>query len=90
MTEIWMTCSPCRTTSRRTSSPRCRSSWPVVQARAHTRHTDNIEAYQLYLRGRHVFFRRTPGAMAQSKLFFEQALAKDPRYTLALTGLADQ
>ena len=60
------------------------------QARAHTRHTDNIEAYHLYLRGRHVFFRRTPGAMAQSKLFFEQALAKDPRYTLALTGLADQ
>ena len=59
------------------------------QARAHTRHTDNIEAYHLYLRGRHVFFRRTPGAMAQSKLFFEQALAKDPRYALALTGLAD-
>ena len=28
--------------------------------------------------------------MAQSKLFFEQALAKDPRYALALTGLADQ
>ena len=28
--------------------------------------------------------------MAQSKLFFEQALAKDPGYVLALTGLADQ
>jgi len=61
-----------------------------IQPRAHTRHTDNIEAYHLYLRGRHIFFRRTPAAMAQSKLFFEQALAKDPRYALALTGLADQ
>ena len=28
--------------------------------------------------------------MAQSKVFFEQALAKDPRYALALAGLADQ
>ena len=60
------------------------------QTRTGTRHTDDIEAYHLYLRGRHVFFTRTPEAMAQSKLFFEQALAKDPRYSLALTGLADQ
>ena len=58
--------------------------------RAHTRHSDNLEAYHLYLKGRYNFFRRTPGAMAQSKVFFEQALAKDPRYALALTGLADQ
>ena len=60
------------------------------QPRAHTRHTDNVEAYHLYLKGRHTFFRRTPDAMAQSKLFFEQALVVDPRYALALTGLADQ
>jgi TolB-like protein/Tfp pilus assembly protein PilF len=60
------------------------------QPRARTQHTDNVEAYHLYLKGRHAFFRRTPGAMAQSKRFFEQALAMDPRYALALTGLADQ
>lgn len=56
---------------------------------ARPRHTDNIEAYHLYLKGRHQFFRRTPEAMAQSKVFFEQALAEDPSYALALAGLAD-
>jgi len=60
------------------------------QPQAQSRHTDNLEAYHLYLRGRHSFFRRTPDTMAQSKVFFEQALAKDPRYALALAGLADQ
>jgi serine/threonine protein kinase len=45
------------------------------QPRARLQHTDNVEAYHLSLKGRHTFFRRTAGAMAQSKRFFEQALA---------------
>ena len=60
------------------------------QPRAHSRHTDNLEAYHLYLKGRYTFFRRTPDALAQSKAFFEQALATDPRYAPALAGLAEQ
>ena len=56
---------------------------------ARARHTDNVEAYHLYLKGRHHFFRRTPEEMARSKEFFQQALVKDPNYALALAGLAD-
>ena len=59
-------------------------------AGTHSRHTGDVEAYHLYLKGRHIFFQRTPDSMAKSKLFFEQALDKDPHYALALTGLADQ
>ena len=53
------------------------------------RHTDNVAAYHLYLKGRHRFFRRTPEAMLESRSFFEEALAEDPKYALALGGLAD-
>ena len=47
-------------------------------AGTHSRHTGDVEAYHLYLKGRHIFFQRTPDSMAKSKLFFEQALGPDP------------
>ena len=51
-----------------------------------TRQTDNVEAYHLYLRGRHHFFRRTRQEMEKSQECFRQALEKDPNYALALDG----
>lgn len=51
--------------------------------------TDNAEAYQLYLRGRYHWYRWTPEEWEKSRDYFEQAVAKDPKYALAWCGLAD-
>jgi TolB-like protein/DNA-binding winged helix-turn-helix (wHTH) protein/Tfp pilus assembly protein PilF len=55
------------------------------------RYTDDLEAYQLYLRGRYALDRRTPvgGSMGNALQFFEQAAAKDSNYALAYAGAAD-
>jgi serine/threonine-protein kinase len=53
------------------------------------RHTGNVRAYTLYLRGRFEWNRRTPESMAAAVRYFEQAIAEDPGYALAYTGLAD-
>ena len=51
--------------------------------------TQSFEAYNLYLRGRHHFHRRTEAALRRAMDCFRQALAVDPGYALAYTGLAD-
>ena len=51
--------------------------------------TNNPEAYQLYLKGRYYWEKRTPEALDKSKDYFNQAIAKDPNYGLAYVGLAD-
>jgi serine/threonine protein kinase/tetratricopeptide (TPR) repeat protein len=53
------------------------------------RHTENTEAYQLYLRGRHAWNKRTIEGMRQSLSYFQQAIETDPSYARAHTGLAD-
>jgi serine/threonine-protein kinase len=53
------------------------------------RYTDNIEAYQLYLQGRYFWNRRTAEGIKNGIRYFEQAIAEDPNYALAYTGLAD-
>lgn len=54
------------------------------------RHTDDPEAYELYLRGRHVWHQwKTPEGMRMAIGFFERALAADPLFARALAGLAD-
>jgi TolB-like protein/DNA-binding winged helix-turn-helix (wHTH) protein/Tfp pilus assembly protein PilF len=54
-------------------------------------YTDDLEAYQLYLRGRYALDRRTPvgGSMGNALQYFEQAAAKDSNYALAYAGAAD-
>jgi TolB-like protein/DNA-binding winged helix-turn-helix (wHTH) protein/Flp pilus assembly protein TadD len=47
------------------------------------------EAYDLYLRGRYYWNQRTPAGMKESIAYFEQAIAKDPNFALAYSGLAD-
>ena len=56
---------------------------PLVQAP-----TENLEAYQLYLKGRHLWNKRGAGLQAGLELF-EQALQLDPNYALAQAGVAD-
>jgi eukaryotic-like serine/threonine-protein kinase len=51
--------------------------------------TENTDAYQLYLRGRYHWNKRTPEAMNRGIEYFKQALEKDPQYALAYAGLAD-
>ena len=54
------------------------------------RHTENIEAYELYLRGRYCWYRwNISGMMQEAMGHFSAALTKDPNYALAYHGLAD-
>lgn len=53
------------------------------------RYTDDIEAYHLYLKGRYCWNKRTGEALNMAIAFFQEAIAKDPDYALAYTGLAD-
>ncbi|MFY9610946.1 MAG: protein kinase [Blastocatellia bacterium] len=53
------------------------------------RYTDNAEAYQLYLKGRYYQSSRTEEGLKKGIEFFEQAIARDPSYALAFSGLAD-
>jgi serine/threonine protein kinase/tetratricopeptide (TPR) repeat protein len=52
-------------------------------------HTDNVEAYRLYLRGRFQFNKRRPELLQSGLDNFEQAIVADPGYALAYAGLAD-
>jgi serine/threonine protein kinase/tetratricopeptide (TPR) repeat protein len=51
--------------------------------------TTNPEAYRLYLEGRQLWYGRTPQGLKKSIDLFQQAIAADPSYALAYTGLAD-
>lgn len=53
------------------------------------RHTQNVRAYNLYLRGRFHWNLRTPEDIARAIDLFEEAIAEDPDYALAYTGLSD-
>jgi serine/threonine-protein kinase len=51
--------------------------------------TANPEAYQLYLKGRYYWNKRTADGMKRAIEQFQQATDKDPNYALAYVGLAD-
>lgn len=51
--------------------------------------TQNFEAYNAYLLGRHHFHKRTESALLRSVECFERAIAADPGYALAYCGLSD-
>jgi tetratricopeptide (TPR) repeat protein len=50
--------------------------------------TTNPEAYELYLKGRFFWNKRTADDLRRSIDYFNQAIAKDPNYALAYAGLA--
>jgi TolB-like protein/Tfp pilus assembly protein PilF len=51
--------------------------------------TTNIEAYELYLKGRSSWNLRTPPDLKKGIDFFQQAIAIDPSYAAAYSGVAD-
>jgi tetratricopeptide (TPR) repeat protein len=51
------------------------------------RPTASLEAYQLYLKGQHNWYKRETGSLQKAAEFFEQAVEKDPSYALAHAGL---
>jgi serine/threonine protein kinase/Tfp pilus assembly protein PilF len=53
------------------------------------RHTDDAEAYRLYLQGRHHWNRWTEEGFYKAIGYFQQAVEKDPSYALAYTGVAE-
>ena len=59
------------------------------QKRLTKRYTDNVEAYNLYLRGRYFWTRYSKEWVLKSIECFKQAIDIDSIYALAYTGLAD-
>lgn len=51
--------------------------------------TENIAAYELYLKGHGAFLKNTEAGWKEALGYFEQATQLDPTYALAYTGLAD-
>lgn len=53
------------------------------------RNTQDFEAYQMYLRGRYYWNRRSQEDLQRGIAYFEQATERDPNNALAYAGLAD-
>lgn len=53
------------------------------------RHTDNAEAYQLYLKGRLYFYQYREATGWKALAYFREAREADPAYALAYAGEAD-
>jgi len=53
------------------------------------RYTGDVEAYELYLKGRFFWNKRSEEGLQKGVEYFEQAIARDPNYALAYAGLSD-
>ena len=61
---------------------------PAEKTRIHKEPTGDLQAYQLYLQGRHWLIRYTQEGMRKAIEYFEQAIDRDPSYALAYVGAA--
>jgi serine/threonine-protein kinase len=61
----------------------------AVKARWSRRPTENLAANNLYLQGRYHLSQRTEEGLRKAVDFFEKAVAEDPQYAQAHSGLAD-
>ena len=59
------------------------------KTRLSKRYTENTEAFDLYLRGRNWWSKRTEEGYKKALESFNQAIEKDRKYALAYAGLAD-
>jgi len=53
------------------------------------RYTENVQAYNLCLQGRYYWYKRTAETLHKAIGCYERALAEDPEYALAYSGMAD-
>jgi DNA-binding winged helix-turn-helix (wHTH) protein/TolB-like protein/Tfp pilus assembly protein PilF len=60
-----------------------------LQRKQKKRYTENVEAYQLYMKGRFHVLKATRSEIETGIDDFRQAIAIDPNYALAYSGLAD-
>lgn len=58
-------------------------------AKVEKNYTANAEAYQLYLKGKFFWNKRTGESLKQAAELYRQAIEKDPNYALAYSGLAE-
>jgi Tfp pilus assembly protein PilF len=58
-------------------------------AKVEKNYTANAEAYQLYLKGKFSWNKRTGESLKQAAEFFRRAIEIDPNYALAYSGLAE-
>ena len=61
---------------------------PDVHNRVARRYTENSKAYQSYLKGQFFLRKYTKEGFTKAREYFQQAIALDPNYALAYTGLA--
>jgi serine/threonine protein kinase/Tfp pilus assembly protein PilF len=61
---------------------------PDERTRIRRKPTSDVHAYQLYLRGRHCYSRYTGESIQKAIEYYRKAIAVDPDYALAHTGLA--
>ena len=62
---------------------------PEDQQRVTKHYTNSTDAYQAYLKGRYYWNQRTAEGVRNGIKFFEEAIAMDPNYALAYSGIAD-
>jgi serine/threonine-protein kinase len=53
------------------------------------RHTESLEAYNLYLKGRWFWYKFTEEGFSKAVEYFQKAIEVDPNYAVAHAGLAD-
>ena len=61
----------------------------VDRSRMDKQYTASAEAYELYLKGRFYWNKRTPADFQKAIGYFEEAIKTDPNYAMAYSGLAD-
>ncbi|MGH7555574.1 MAG: tetratricopeptide repeat protein [Longimicrobiales bacterium] len=59
------------------------------RARLERRPTEDLKAYDLYMRGRYFWNKRSSEGLQRAAEFFQQAIARDSSFALAFAGLAD-
>jgi TolB-like protein/Tfp pilus assembly protein PilF len=62
---------------------------PAARQQVTNQGTRDVQAYSLYLKGRYAWNKRTYAALETAISYFNQAIAEDPEYALAYSGLAD-
>lgn len=62
---------------------------PEERSKLKRRYTENLEAYELYNKGRYFWNNRSSDDLRKSIGFYEQAIAKDPNYSLAYASMAE-
>ncbi len=86
LTDIFVVESDIATTIAKTLQARLTGAEKTAIAK---RPTANPEAYELYLKGRFFWNKRTAADLRKAIEYFNQALDKDPSYALAYAGLTD-